>query len=80
MVLEQHIKELAYVIWEEEGHPKGKDKEHYFRAKQILEEPHESSPKELTSSKTYIPQLPQLTPPIVDVPQSQYKYRRRTRR
>jgi hypothetical protein len=38
MVTEQQIKELAFAIWEEEGRPEGKDLEHYFRAKQILEE------------------------------------------
>jgi hypothetical protein len=35
---EQQIKKRAYAIWEEEGRPEGKDVEHYFRAKQILEE------------------------------------------
>jgi hypothetical protein len=37
MITEQQIKELAFAIWEQEGRPAGKDAEHYFRAKQILE-------------------------------------------
>ena len=37
MVTEEQIKEMAYSIWEKEGCPEGKDLEHYFRAKQILE-------------------------------------------
>ena len=38
MPTEQEIERLAYSIWEEEGRPDGKDQEHYFRAKQILEQ------------------------------------------
>jgi hypothetical protein len=38
MVTEEQIKELAHAIWEQEGRPEGKDVEHYFRAKQIMEE------------------------------------------
>ncbi|MDP2932468.1 MAG: DUF2934 domain-containing protein [Chloroflexota bacterium] len=38
MVTEEQIRELAYSIWEKEGCPEGKDAEHYFRAKQMLEE------------------------------------------
>jgi hypothetical protein len=33
---EQQIRELAYLIWEEEGRPEGKHLEHYFRAEQII--------------------------------------------
>lgn len=36
-VTEEQIKQLAYSIWEREGRPDGKDVEHYFRAKAILE-------------------------------------------
>lgn len=36
-VTEEEIKQLAYTIWEREGRPHGKDVEHYFRAKAILE-------------------------------------------
>jgi len=38
MATEEQIKKLAYLIWENEGHPEGKHMEHYMRAKQILEE------------------------------------------
>jgi hypothetical protein len=38
MATEKQIKDLAYAIWEEEGRPEGKHLEHYFRAKQMLEE------------------------------------------
>ena len=44
MATEEQIRALAYTIWEQEGHPKGKNEEHYYRAKRILEE------KEKTSS------------------------------
>lgn len=37
MATEQQVRELAYAIWEKEGRPQGKDVEHYFRARQILE-------------------------------------------
>jgi hypothetical protein len=38
MVSDEDIKKLAFSIWEQEGHPQGKDVEHYLRAKQILEQ------------------------------------------
>ncbi len=38
MATEEQIKDLAHAIWEQEGRPEGKHLEHYFRAKQILEE------------------------------------------
>lgn len=38
MVTEEQIKELAYFLWEQEDRQDGKDVEHYFRAKQMLEE------------------------------------------
>lgn len=37
MATEEQIRELAYYIWEQEGCPEGKDLEHYFRAKKMLE-------------------------------------------
>ncbi|MCJ7743187.1 MAG: DUF2934 domain-containing protein [Dehalococcoidales bacterium] len=43
MATEEQIKELAYAIWEQEGRPEGKHVEHYFRAKQILEEQQEAA-------------------------------------
>ena len=85
MATEQQIKELAYAIWEEEGRPEGKDVEHYFRAKQILEERQTSSLIELTPSPVpkfpRRPQTPQKAPPrVADVPPGQYKHRRHTHR
>jgi len=38
MTIEEQIREVAYSIWEQEGRPYGKDVEHYFRAKKMLEE------------------------------------------
>ena len=38
MATDEQIRSLAYTIWEQEGYPHGKDVEHYFRAKKILEE------------------------------------------
>jgi len=38
MATEEQIKELAHTIWEQEGRPAGGDVEHYFRAKQIIDE------------------------------------------
>ena len=38
MATEEQIRDLAYTIWEQEGRPEGREMEHYFRAKQILEE------------------------------------------
>ena len=85
MVTEQQIKELAFAIWEEEGRPEGKDLEHYFRAKQILEERQASSLIELTPSPISKlprrPSTPQLAPPpVAEVPPGQYKHRRHTHR
>lgn len=85
MVTEQQIKEFAYSMWEEEGHPKANDLEHYFRAKQILEERQASYLIELTSSSMSKlpkrPKTPQLAqPPVVELQPGQYKYRRHTHR
>jgi Protein of unknown function (DUF2934) len=85
MITEQIIKELAYVIWEEEGRPEGKDLEHYFRAKQILEDQQPSSLIESTASSmsnlSRQSRTPRLAPsPAVEVPPGQYKRRRFTRR
>ncbi len=47
MITEEQIRELAHSIWEQEGCPNGKDVEHYFRAKNILEERESSQVIEL---------------------------------
>lgn len=85
MTTERQVNELAYAIWEEDDRPEGKDIEHYFRAKQILEERQVSFLTELTpspiSTSTRRPAPPKLAPPpVVDVPPGQYKYRRHTHR
>jgi len=59
VVTEEQIKELAYAIWEQEGRPEGKEVEHHFRAKKILEEREEARVIELPPS----PPVPQLSPP-----------------
>ena len=38
MVTDEEIKKLAWSIWQAEGRPEGKHLNHYFRAKQILEQ------------------------------------------
>jgi hypothetical protein len=38
MVSDEEIRKLAYEIWEQEGRLPGMDVEHFFKAKQILEE------------------------------------------
>ena len=38
MATEEQIRALAYELWEQEGYPDGKGEEHYYRAKQLLEE------------------------------------------
>jgi len=38
LVTEEQIRSLAFTIWEQQGRLHGKDVEHYFRAKKILEE------------------------------------------
>jgi hypothetical protein len=38
MASEEEIRKLAYDMWEKEGRPNGKDWEHYYKAKRILEE------------------------------------------
>jgi sporulation protein YlmC with PRC-barrel domain len=52
MVTEEHIKKLAYSIWESEDHAEGKALEHYYRAEQILKEQEakRTQPKEFVST------------------------------
>ena len=38
MPTEEQIRQLAHSLWEQEGRPEGKDREHYLTAKGILEE------------------------------------------
>ncbi len=32
------VREIAYRIWEDEGHPQGRDQEHWFRAEAMCQE------------------------------------------
>ena len=66
MVTEEQIRNLAHAIWEQEGRPEGKHVEHYFRAKQILEEQEASRVIELAPP-----------PPIVLLAPSQPSKRRK---
>ncbi len=68
MPTEQQIRELAYAIWEQEGRPEGKDVEHYYRAKQILEEKEKPPLVQLTTTPsgmrlTSPPQAPEIAAP-----------------
>ncbi len=68
MATEEQIKEMAFTIWEKEGRPEGKDTEHYFRAKQILEEQESARVFEIAPQTPVIELAPQpspleLTPP-----------------
>jgi len=69
MATEEQIRALAYTIWEQEGCPEGKSEEHYYRAKQILEE------QEATSSVKFEP-----PPPVINLPPSPKKGRSPARR
>ena len=76
MATEEQIRELAYSIWEKEGRPQGKDIEHYFRAKEILEE------QEITSSAARVQILPvlPLQPPSVSKPAERRTVKRRSKK
>ena len=57
MATEEQIRILAYSIWEQEGCPEGKKEEHYYRARQILEE------QEATSGVSF-----RQPPPVINLP------------
>lgn len=59
MIKDEEIKKLAFSIWEEEGRPTGKDVEHYFKAKKILEERETNRIIELAP----VPPVVELAPP-----------------
>jgi hypothetical protein len=60
MTKDEEIRKLAFDIWEQEGRPRGKDVEHYFRAKKILEEREATNLIELTPP-TPVVELPPAT-------------------
>ena len=85
MVNEHQIKELAYTIWVDEGCPEGKDIEHYFRGKKMLEEQEALKTNELAalSPESKLPLQPASIQPVQQVGEvkpGQYKYRRHTGR
>ena len=69
MATEEQIKALAHSIWEQEGCPEGKHEEHYYRAKQILEE------QEASSGVDFEP-----PPLVINLPPTQSKARSPARR
>jgi hypothetical protein len=75
---EEQIKELAHAIWEKEGRPHGKAVEHYFRAKQILEEQEASRLLELAPPAPLVALAP--PPPIISMAPKPSKHRKYTRR
>ena len=75
---EEQIRELAHAIWEKEGRPHGKAVEHYFRAKQILEEQEASRVIELAPPAPLVELGP--PPPIVSLAPMPSKRRRQARR
>lgn len=76
MASEERIRELAYSIWEKEGRPQGKDTEHYFRAKQILEEQEAASLtfKELMPPASALPWPP--APKSVKLPTEKRRFKK----
>ena len=78
MVTEEQIRNLAHAIWEQEGRPEGKHVEHYFRAKQILEEQEASRVIELAPPAPLVELAP--PPPIVSLAPMPHKRRRQARR
>ena len=75
MATEEQITNLAYKLWEQEGRPEGQHAEHYFRAKQILEEQEAAHVIELAPPPPVIELAP--SPPIVLLAPSQPSKRRK---
>jgi hypothetical protein len=50
---EQQIRERAYAVWEEEGCPDGRDREHWLQAEAeiVAEDPAVSGPAETVAQK-----------------------------
>ena len=69
MTTEENIRELAYTIWEQEGRPEGKDMEHYFHAKKVLEQEEAAHAIELAPSAPIVELAS--PPPMVQLGKSQ---------
>ncbi len=55
MATEEQLKELAYRLWEEDGRPEGRDQEHYFRARKILEDKEAAPAMQMSPSPARVP-------------------------
>jgi hypothetical protein len=75
MATDEQIKELAYSIWEQEGRPEGKDVEHYYQAREILEKQEAARIIEI-APPTPLKEL-SAPPPVKELPA---KERRKTRK
>jgi hypothetical protein len=66
MIKEEEINALAYLIWEREGRPEGKDVEHHLSARKILEEDEaaSASPKVSLPPSSSLVQPPSVSKPI----------------
>lgn len=67
---QQQIQELAYQLWEQEGRPEGRDREHWERAQRQLqgEEPgvmSEATPSSAAPGDNAVLSRPQPTPGVV---------------
>ena len=67
MVTEEDVKKLAYAIWEQEGRPEGKDVEHYYHARQVLENQDAARVTELGAPPPIL-ELPASSPTLVSAP------------
>jgi hypothetical protein len=76
MATEEQIRELAYSIWEQEGRPEGKDVEHYYRSRQILEEQGAASP----AVKAQLPPVSSLQLPSPPKPVERLTGKRRSKK
>ena len=72
MASEKQIRELAYSIWEKEGCPEGKDAEHYYQAKKVLEEQETA----LSTANEPVPPVSTLQPPSAPKPVERYTGKR----
>ena len=78
MATEEEIKKLAHEIWEQEGRPEGKDIEHYFHAKKLLDEQEETRVIELGPASPILQLAPQ--PPVTELSPPPRKHKVQSRR
>jgi hypothetical protein len=75
MATEEQIRELAYSLWEQDNRPDGKDVEHYYRAKQMLEEREVA----LLPANQSLPMVVEADPPVAPKPAVKRTTRRRSK-